>query len=265
MPRNLTRESYARDAASPAQIQRALILPENYTSSPKPGMPESLTIRFSRASDLETVVDLYSGERKKQIDPQSFIRPRDPDELANPVRNGSAALAIDGNGHIRAAALANIHHDGADGSNNITEVGAVLCDIGGIGLSKLVISMLTLKERFNPKASGRVYAKVARENDASNALFSRSMAWDSVCPETEAPPLFDVAYRRYQGTGKRDRLWYAFKDSAKNKAVNLIRGALDREALTGKDGAIVRLNIAESSLWSTLHFHEMLDSMPKAS
>lgn len=220
--------------------------------------PESLTIRFSRAADLEKIVDLYSGQRKKTIDPQNFIRPRSFDELAEPVRSGAAALAIDENGNIRASVLASVCDDGNGGRKNITEIGAVMCDVGGVGLAKVVIAMLGLKQTFDPRAGDRVYAKVARDNTASNKIFSSSLDWDRVTCPREAGTLFDVAYRGSNTQGKRDRLWYHFNTTAQNKAASILQSSVDQEALKAKDGSIIALNIENSSLWSTLHFYNML-------
>lgn len=261
MPRTLIGELPAHDDGAGASALNALLAKQSMDKTlPALGRPGSLSIRFAKASDLEKVYDLYSGERKRQTDPQRFVRPRQYEEVASAVRNGSAALAIDENGHIRAAALAKRHHDGASGSQNLTEIGAVLCDVPGVGLSKLVISMLALKQQFDPHASGRVFAKVARDNGPSNTVFSKSLAWDAVCHHSEAPYLYDVAYRANKDSGKRDRIWYAFREKASERAVEILRNALDNEALHGKDGSSIKLNVSESSLWSTLHFHEMLAS-----
>lgn len=220
--------------------------------------PESLTIRFSRAVDLEKIVDLYSGNRKSLIDPHNFVRPRSFEELAEPVRAGAAALAIDENGHIRASALASIYHDANGGKNNITEIGAVMCDVGGVGLSKALLAMLALKQTFDPRAGKRVFAKVARDNVASNKVFAASLGWDQVrCPR-ESSTLFDVAYRSNSGQGKRDRLWYHFSDAAQEKASSILQCCVDQEALISRDGSMIMLNIEGSSLWSTLHFSNML-------
>jgi len=220
--------------------------------------PESLTIRFSRAADLEKIVDLYSGQRKTIIDPHNFVRPRRFEELAEPVRSGAAALAIDENGNIRASALASVYRDGNGGKKNITEIGAVMCDVGGVGLSKIVLAMLALKQTFDPRAGERVFAKVARDNAASNKVFASSLGWDQVnCPH-ESSTLYDVAYRSNRGQGKRDRLWYHFSGAAREKASGILQSCVDQEALKSKDGSIIALNIEGSSLWSTLHFSSML-------
>ena len=220
--------------------------------------PESLTIRFSRAADLEKVVDLYSGARKDIIDPNNFVRARSFDELAEPVRSGAAALAIDENGDIRASALASVYQDGKDGQNNMTEIGAVMCDVGGVGLSKIIIAMLALKQTFDPRAGARVYAKVAQTNDASNKIFTSSLAWNQVTCETKSYNLFDVVYRAHGGKGFRDRLWYHFTDASQKRAADILQSCVDEEALKAKDGSTVALNTDRSSLWSTLHYHNML-------
>lgn len=225
-------------------------------AAPALGQPQSLTIRFSRASDLDKVIDLYTGERKKQIDPGNFVRPRSIDELAYPVVNGAAALALDENGDIRASALAQRYDDGACGKKNLTEIGAVLCDVGGIGLSKTLLAMLSLKQTFDPLANKRVFAKVARENEASNSVFSRSLQWQPVECEQKAGNLYDVAYNQKQGL--RDRLWYFFTASAEEKAANILKTCLKDEGLKSKDGQVVPINADASSLWSTVHFHDML-------
>lgn len=84
-------------------------------------------------------------------------------------------------------------------AKNITEIGAVMCDVGGVGLSKVVIAMLGLKQTFDPRAGARVYAKVARDNAASNKIFTSSLAWDQVRCRSESNTLFDVAYRGNNG------------------------------------------------------------------
>ena len=261
MPQSVLTEPLARPIPIPAweifnrQITAAL---PNSDGHNNPGRPESLTIRFSRAADLEKVVDLYSGHRKSIIDPHHFVRPRSFEELAGPVRSGAAALAIDENGEIRASALASVYHDGNGGKKNITEIGAVMCDVGGIGLSKAVLAMLALKQTFDPRAGERVFAKVARDNAASNKVFASSLGWDQVrCPR-ESATLYDVAYRSHRGEGKRDRFWYHFNGAAKEKASSILQGCVDQEVLQAKDGSVVRLNIESSSLWSTLHFSNML-------
>lgn len=220
------------------------------------GMPKSLTIRFSRASDMEQVIDLYTGARKKQIDPGNFVRPRSVEDLAFPVANGAAALAFDENGDIRASALAEHYGDGACGRKNITEIGAVLCDVGGVGLSKTLLAMLSLKQAFDPMANKRVFAKVAKENTTSNRVFSHSLQWDPVHCGQQAEGLFDVAYKKKQGL--RDRLWYYFSRSAEDKAANILQTCVRDEGLKSKDGHFVEVNTDSSSLWSTLHFHAML-------
>lgn len=262
MPRTLFSTHDACEAGEPLPLPvlKTLLKQIEESNLPRLGKPQSLTIRFSRASDLNDVLELYGGVRKQQIDPKGFVRDRSYNELEAPVKNGAAALAIDERGFIRAAALASLHRDGDTGKNNIIEIGAVLCDVGGVGLSKVVLSMLALQHQFDPNASGRVFAKVAADNGASNKIFSHSMEWDTVCPQKEAPNLYDVAYRLNQGNGHRDRLWYAFRECAAKKAVDTLRNALDSAALHGKDGSTIPLNISESSICSTLNCNEMLAS-----
>lgn len=226
------------------------------SASSRLGAPKSLTIRFARASDMDKVIDLYTGERKKQIDPGNFVRPRSIEELAFPVQNGAAALALDENGDIRASALAERYDDGAGGQKNITEIGAVLCDVGGVGLSKTLLAMLSLKQAFDPKANKQVYAKVAKNNVASNSVFSKSLQWEAVECEERAQDLFDVAYKKKAGL--RDRLWYYFSPSAEDKATRILEHCVSNQGLSGKDGKHVAVNTESSSLWSTLHYHAML-------
>lgn len=264
MPRNLIGEP---DAHSDGMFAHAILNQpqmEKEKPLPKLGRPKSLTVRFSRASDTQKVLDLYNGKRKLQIDPKGFVQKRDEETLKKATAKGRIALAIDEGGHIRASAIATRHYDGDSGSQNVTEIGAVLCDVSGARLSNLVVGMLALKQHFDPHASGRVFAKVAQDNVASNKVFASSLAWDAVCPEKEAPHLYDVAYRKNNGAGKRDRTWYAFREVASDKTVGFIQSVLDSEALQTKDGATIHLNANESSLWSTLHFHEMLASLDAA-
>lgn len=265
MPQSVLAEPYARVLPAPSwenlnhftnpQSNVSILFPHKESKTER---PKSLTIRFSRAADLEQVVDLYSGDRKRTIDPKNFIRPRSYEELAGPVRSGAAALAIDEKGDIRASALASIYDDGNGGKNNITEVGAVICDVGGVGLSKIIIAMLGLKQTFDPRAGDRVYAKVARDNVASNKIFASSLDWDTVTCPKEAGALYDIAYRGKTDQGRRDRLWYHFNDTAQGTASNIIQSCVDQEALKAKDGSAIALNIEASSLWSTLHFYNML-------
>ncbi|MFP4313313.1 MAG: hypothetical protein ACLFR0_03205 [Alphaproteobacteria bacterium] len=219
--------------------------------------PERLTIRFSRASDIDNFVDLYSGPRKYRIDPKGFIRERSYEELVKSVKAGAAILALDENGHIRASALADRLHDQNNPENNFTEIGAVMCDVGGIGLPNLVVGMLALKQYFDPLANASVFAKVAHDNEASNHVFGKSMRWHKVENEDKRKALFDLAYAGKKD-GNRSRTWYAFTASAANVAEEAIKKAIENEALHGKSGKTVPLDIASSSLWSTLQFHEML-------
>lgn len=196
MPQSVLAEPQARPLPAPAweDFKKFINSSSNISSlyrrrENKIERPKSLTIRFSRAADLEKVVDLYSGQRKAIIDPHNFIRARSFEELAEPVRSGAAALAIDENGDIRASALASVLDDGNGGKKNITEIGAVMCDVGGVGLSKVVIAMLGLKQTFDPRAGARVYAKVARDNAASNKIFTSSLAWDQVRCRSESNTL----------------------------------------------------------------------------
>lgn len=220
--------------------------------------PDTLTIRFSRASDLDQVVDLYSGAMKLAIDPHNFVRPRSFDELADPVKTGAAALAIDEKGDIRASALANVYRDGENGRNNLTEIGAVMCDAAGIGLAKIIVAMLALKQTFDPRADGRVFAKVAQDNAASNRVFASSLAWDAVECTERADALYNVAYRKQGGQGKRDRVWYHFAEASKGKAAAILQECAQQPDIQTRDGHKVRLNVEGSSIWSTLHFHNML-------
>lgn len=217
--------------------------------------PKSLTIRFSRASDVDAFVDLYSGPRKYRIDPKGFVRKRSFEEIVESVKRGAAVLALDENGEIRASALAQ-RHDHAGHEDNFTEIGAVMCDVGGVGLPGLVVGMLSLKQHFDPRASAAVFAKVAFDNDASNHVFARSMAWDVVTDQRKRKTLFDSAYRGKKGD--RSRIWYEFGQAAADKAYDTIKQAVIDEKLTGKDGRHIDLNVSQSSLWSTLQFHEML-------
>lgn len=218
--------------------------------------PERLTVRFSRASDIENFVDLYSGPRKYQIDPKGFIRERSYQELVDSVSRGAAVLALDENGHIRASALAQRHNHKKNKAHTFTEIGAVMCDVSGVGLPKLVVGMLSLKQQFDPKASARVYAKVAHDNTASNHVFDKSMRWERVRDERTRQSLFDAAYAGKDGN--RTRTWYEFKHAASDKAEEEIKKAIQHEALHGKDGRSVPLDVMSSSFWSTLQFHEML-------
>lgn len=229
---------------------------DNASILPPLDTPKSLTIRFSRASDLDKVVALYTSPRKDQIDPQGFVRPRTHEELAQPVKNGAAALALDENGVIRASALTAHYSDGACGSKNITEIGAVMCDVGGVGLAKTLLAMLSLKQTFDPLANKRVYAKVARENEASNRVFSSSLGWTPIeCP-INADELYNVAYRKK--AGQRDRVWYHFTGAAEIKAADVLKTCVEKEGLSGRGGKFIPLNIDASSFYSTLHYHDML-------
>ena len=220
--------------------------------------PQSLTIRFSRASDIDTFVDLYSGPRKYRIDPKGFVRKRSYEELVQSVKSGAAVLALDENGEIRASALAQRHKQPKLDDKYITEIGAVMCDIGGVGLPNLVVGMLALKQQFDPHASANVFAKVARDNGASNHVFSNSMQWDLVQDNEKCKTLFDAAYQGKDGN--RTRLWYQFNAEAVQRAEDALKKAIMDEALHGKNGKKIPLNVSASSLWSTLQFHEMLAS-----
>lgn len=266
----MPRSSFAEPLAHPdymplwraALLARAALEQQKNTApfieAAKREQPKSLTIRFSRASDLEQVVDLYSGPMKEVIDPKNFVRPRSFEELAKPVKTGAAVLAIDEHGAIRASALASSYKDGAQGQNNLTEVGAVMCDVGGVGLAKIVVAMLSLKQNFDPKADSRVYAKVAQDNAASNKVFSSSLGWDAVDCNDHASTLYDVAYLASNGEGKRDRIWYHFTKGAQEKAAKILQTCVDEQALKTRDGSVIDLNVDGSSLWSTLHYYEML-------
>ncbi|MFN3700179.1 MAG: hypothetical protein ACK4VI_01500 [Alphaproteobacteria bacterium] len=257
MPQSAQAISLADPLLVTAMRPSNIIFPSRFTQTLPP--PNALTLRFSRASDLDKVLELYSGKRKAQIDPKGYIRPRHYDELAEPVRTGAAALSLDENGNIRAASLAKhfknaVHPD----QSGITELGAVLCDTNGIGLSQALIAMLSLKQTFDPRASSRVYAKVAPDNIASNTVFAKSLGWEGVSSEAESETLYDIAYG--SNKGQRDRTWYHFTGAAEDKAADILKAALGRESLTGKTGRSVALNIDASSLWSTVHFHDMLKS-----
>lgn len=237
---------------------RGMLASQALEALPPLKTPEKLTIRFSRASDIDTFVDLYSGPRKYQIDPKGFIRERSYKELVESVKRGAAVLALDENGHIRASALAQRHHHAETEAENFTEIGAVMCDVAGVGLPKLVVGMLSLKQHFDPRANAKVYAKVARDNDASNHVFAKSMKWNKVSDEARRESLFDVAYAEKNGEGNRTRTWYAFREAAQERAVEEIRTAIVNEALHGKNGQVIPLDVTSSSLWSMLQFHEML-------
>lgn len=247
MPELLGSEPFARTKTAQAVL-----------SLPPLDRPNSLTIRFSRASDVENFIDLYSGPRKYRIDPKGFVRKRSPEEIIEAVKRGAAVLALDENGEIRASALAQRHDksDGHSNGNNFTEIGAVMCDVGGIGLPKLVVGMLSLKQHFDPKANAAVFAKVADDNDASNHLFEKSMQWNVVECQEKRKQLFDVAYNGKEGN--RTRIWYEFGEASSDKAYESIKQAVIDEELRSKDGRHVSINVAQSSLWSTLQFHEML-------
>jgi hypothetical protein len=250
----------SRQPHAPALTGLRLVEFDNRETTASPpqtsARPKSLTIRFARASDMDKVIDLYTGERKKNIDPGNFVRPRNMEELSHPVQYGAAVLALDENGVIRASALAERLEDGACGRKNITEIGAVLCDVGGVGLSKTLLAMLSLKQAFDPKASKQVYAKVARNNTASNAVFEKSLQWEPVECEEQSRGLYDIAYKNKQGL--RDRLWYYFSRKAENKAIRILEQCAAQEGLNGKDGIFIPVNTDKSSIWSTLHFHNML-------
>lgn len=221
--------------------------------------PKELVIRFSRKSDIARVDELMNGRRKAQIDPRGFVKPRTLEQIEKPVKKGCAAIALDENGYIRAFALATHHggkkKDSIDNRDDFTEVGAVMCDTGGIGLPKVLVNMLAMKQTYDPKVPHRVYSKVDPDNNASNALFARSMQWNRITCGDTAARLYD---RAGQSISDRNRLWYSFRDAAQLKAFEVLQKSLDEGALLGKDGSRVPLDTERSSLWSTCHYYEML-------
>lgn len=253
MPDTIGSGSFTQTTLAPA-IPNGLL-----SALPELGTPKSLTIRFSRASDVDSFVDLYSGPRKYRIDPKGFVRKRSYEELVESVKRGAAVLALDENGEIRASALAQRHKQPKLDNKHITEIGAVMCDIGGVGLPKLVVGMLALKQQFDPHASANVFAKVADDNDASNHVFSKSMGWDIVEDEDKRQTLFDAAYQGKEGN--RTRHWYQFNEAAAQNAQDALQKAIIDEALHGKNGKVIPLNVPASSLWSTLQFHAMLNDI----
>lgn len=229
--------------------------PSVIVNAPPLNRPESLVIRFSRSSDLGMVEDLFNGSRKQQIDPDGYIRPRAHDELRTPVETGSAALAFDEKGEIRACALASYYDDIRPGYPGVTEIGALASDVGGIGLSKTVTAMLSLKQTFDPRANERVYSKVAPDNAASNKIFSQCLGWKRVTDPEEINALFDAAY--HDRPGYRERLWYQFSKQALLKSRDILKSVIEKGALVGRAGHVA-VDVERSSLWSTLNYHEML-------
>lgn len=214
-------------------------LPEDI---PPLGQPKSLTLRFSSAADFHAIKDLFNGPRKKQIDPKNFVNPRSNADLLRDVAHGYAVMAIDENDDIRGFALATKHDARHDGERDAIEVGGVMADAKQIGIGKILVSMLALKVQFNAHTHDRVYAKVARNNEASNGLFRGSMAWDQVENEGARQALFDLAYQN-KPSGNRDRCWYHFNQHSTERALALLDTLATAKALHTKDGRSVAVDL----------------------
>ncbi len=194
-------------------------------------VPEKITLRFSNAADITNVLSFFNGERKQSADPRGNLRTRSAGELTQPISKGDAVLAIDEHNNIRCFALA-AHHINKDApEKNFTEIGAILCDVGGFRLAELAISMLALDQSRSPESKNKIHARVAPDNIAPNKIFSSKLGWETVVNESQRQDLFDTQYQNLPPQERVDRIWYAFSDKAFKTAENIVNTHLSSGVL----------------------------------
>jgi hypothetical protein len=143
----------------------SILLPELNT-------PKTLTLKFTSARDLPAITSLFNGYRKSQMDPAGQIRERSFAELADPIMSGRAIIAEDENNDIRFVALASRHLNTSQPEQSFTEIGAVMCDVGGFNLTQTALSFLaTVRHRSNDD----VHALVSTSNIAPQKVFGKHL------------------------------------------------------------------------------------------
>ena len=202
--------------------------------------PLLLNLRFTNSRDLPRITKLFNGPQKAIMDPQNKIRARSERELAEPVISGSAVIAMDERDDIRFFGMASDHLHYGSHPAGLSEVGAVMCDVRGFGLAQVASAMLALRESARLRQEypclrvHGVHALVAKDNAPAQGIFSKSLQWGAV-HEDHHPALFDVQGKYSCPDDRGSRMWFAFDQSASQKATAIVSQALARGHLSSRD------------------------------
>jgi len=219
-----------------SQVNSARVLPARTSSV----IPQNLTLQFTGAHDLGDVCSLFEGERKASFDPNGKIRKRTAQELEAPVSSGSAILARDETGLVRFFAMATDHvpnhYDGM-----VTEIGAVMSDVGGFRLTQVASAMLALKESIRLREqnpcfqSHGVHALVANDNAAAKKVFNRDLQWQTIECGDRRDVLFETQQKYDCPDARAARSWLMFSGSAYSSARSLVMSTIANGVLRSRN------------------------------
>lgn len=230
---------------STLQASASVDQPSARPALPELSVPKTLTLKFTSARDLPAVTSVFNGYRKTQMDPANQIRPRSFSEIADPIMAGRAIIAEDENHDIRFVALASRHLNTDTPQNSFTEIGAVMCDVGGFNLAQTALSVLA-----NDRAEKHedVHALVSAQNIAPQKVFGKHLEWQTVRCDTQSTSLYDTQKRHMSPLKRASKLWYEFENRAQEKAQALIERTMETGVLVSKTGAEIGLDFAHAEI-----------------
>ncbi|MGB0720392.1 MAG: hypothetical protein ACPGRX_07960 [Bdellovibrionales bacterium] len=212
-------------------------------------LPSFLKIRFTDASDLETVANLFMGNRKRELDPHNKVRRRSYAELKTPVSEGSAVVAFDEGNDIRFFGMASDHIRYTGNLSAITEIGGIMSDVKGCRLTQIASAMLALqesvrlREQYPCLTSHGIHALVAKDNIGAKKVFGRDLGWEDITCGSRSDTLFN-AQGKYDCPDQRAaRIWYAFQDKALVSARDMVSKLLTKHSLTSRDGHTIPVDL----------------------
>lgn len=252
MSRTSSSQAIARLDSTQEQTACNIITPDNFYKGRDP-VPKSLTLRFCKAADLDKVEELFKPENKIQVDPNGYVMSRSRAQLEEQVARGSAAMFVDENDNIRVFCLASDRDRAENEEEHYTEIGAVMTDIRGFKAPQTLISALAIKEQQTRDKAGRIYSKVARNNGASNTVFSKHLSWEKVICTTKSHSLFEQAYPDTSINDPRrlSRTWYHHSmGAALTSTTTLLANAL-RGHLASKSGTKIPVDLQAMSLFDS--------------
>ncbi len=189
--------------------------------------PETLHLRLAELSDTKKIVEFFNSARKRQADPNNFVKPRPENDMGILTRKERIAVIEDQNDEIIAICFAFTHkvRNMPDHhlDSRVTEIGTVLSCAKGLRLTEIAISMLALNIQKQEGEDHRVIAKVATNNSPANKLFKKNLKWDQIKRESHIVPLFNSsAGNTMRGNSINSRNWYNFGVSAQYNAKDML-------------------------------------------